>query len=72
MAVEMTCIEFVCVRVHVESDDSSEGSIAVEIVSVSRLETSVSLRLSIVLARLRALMSRGDSFFLEAPSLMSS
>ncbi len=72
MAVELTCIEFFCVRAHVESDNSSDGGITAEIVSVSRLETSVSLRLSIVLARLRALMSRGDSFFLEAPSFMSS
>ena len=73
IAVEMTCIGCVIVRVHVESEDScdSGGSITVEIVSVSRLETSVSFRLSNVLARLTALTSRGDSFFLEAPSYIS-
>ena len=48
----------------------SDGGVTVEIVSVSRLETTVSLRLSIVLARLRALTSRGDSFLREAPSFM--
>ncbi len=72
IAVEMTCIGCVSVRVHVESVDPSDGGITVAIVSVLRLETSVSLRLSFVLARLRALTSRGDSFFREAQSFMSS
>ena len=74
IAVEMTCIEFDLVRMHVESSDSvdRDGGITVEIVSPSRLETFVSSRQSIVLARFRARMSRGDSFLREAPSFMSS
>ena len=74
IAVEMMCIGFVRVRMHVESADSidCDGGITVEIVSASRLETFVSSRQSIVLARFRARMSRGDSFLREAPSFMSS
>ncbi len=59
-------------RVHVESEDSGDGGVTVEIVLLPRIETSVSLRLSNILARLRALTSRGDSFFREAPSFMRS
>ncbi len=70
IAVQMTCIGCENVRVHVESEDSGDNGVTVEIVSVSRLETTVSLRLSIVLARLRALTSRDDSFLREAPSFM--
>ena len=43
IAVEITCIESACVRVHVESKDSGDGGITVAIVSVLRLETSVSI-----------------------------
>ncbi len=44
IAVEMTCIGCENVRVHVESENSGDGGVTVEIVSVSRLETTVSLR----------------------------
>jgi len=72
IAVEITCIESACVRVHVESKDSGGGGITVAIVSVLRLETSVSIGPWVTLAPFRALMSRGDSFWREAPSFMSS
>ncbi len=72
IAVEMTCIGCSNVRVHVESEDSGDGGVTVEIVSLPRIETSVSLHLSDILARLRALTSRDDSFFREAPSFMRS
>ncbi len=69
IAVGMTRIGCDSVHVLVESEDSCDDGITVEIVSVSRLETSVSLRLSIGLARLRALTSRGDSFLREKHSV---
>ncbi len=72
IAVEITGLGCVSVRVHVESDDSCDGDVTVATVSVSRLVVSVSLRSCVALARLRALRSRGDSFFREAPSFMSS
>ena len=72
IAVEITCIESACVRVHVESKDSGDGGITVAIVSVLRLETSVSIGPWVTWAPFRALMSRGDSFLREAPSFMSS
>ena len=72
IAVELTCIESACVRVHVESKDSSDGGITVAIISVLRLETSVSIGPWVTLAPFRALMSRGDTFWREAPSFMSS
>ena len=43
MAVEMTCIDCDNVRVHVESEGSCDGGITVVVVSLSRVETSVSL-----------------------------
>ena len=72
IAVDITCIECACVRVHVESKDSSDGGITVAIVSVSRLETSVSMGPWVTTAPFRALMSRCDSLLREAPSFMSS
>ena len=72
IAVDITCIECACVRVHVESKDSSDGGVTVAIVSVSRLETSVSMGPWVATAPLRALMSRCDSLLREAPSFMSS
>ena len=72
MAVDITCIECACVRVHVESKDSGDSGITVAIVSVSRLETSVSMGPWVTTAPFRALMSRCDSLLREAPSFMSS
>ncbi len=72
IAVEMTCIGCSTVRVHVESEDSGDGGVTIEIVSLPRIETSVSFNLSFILALFRALTSRGDSFLREAPSFMRS
>ncbi len=72
IAVEMTCIGCSIVRVHVESEDLGDCGVTVEIVSLPRIETSVSLCLSFIQALFRALTSRGDSFLREAPSFMRS
>ena len=43
IAVEMTCIDCDNVRVHVGSEDSCDGGTIAVVVSLSRVETSVSL-----------------------------